>query len=315
MVAAADMTRGRARTASSFFGTQFGPRDEETPSPEPIAAADAETVGETAAPAITTRAEPPVTPVEPVTPESPAIPEMPVTPESRNDAQTTVTSAVRVGERVRQRSRPAAVTAAVDEVRVVTVESWASVGPTEYAIGFTDPRHKISLVLSAPLLDLLESSRFAWAMRNQEWVMSHGRHLPGTSAWREALVRIGLKHIDDPDLFRTIRRDRRRRPTGETSVDLPAGLPAAGGGAPHDGWDAEDEGTAVKENAAIPSALSDELERVRVAWSFAHPEFIQHAGGMPWASGFFEGLARLGLKHLADPELGDLVHVDARRRN
>lgn len=349
----ADVNRGRVRSASPFFAADYGPRPSEAvdvaaespllaeapptskpATPETPALPETPVLGEALhateqLPATTVDGEDPAEAAieSPVPAEAPETPE-PATPdpvEALHETKPRPATSVD-GE---DPEPPTESPVASETLRTADVESpagpatttdpgmvpgWPSVGPYKYGSAINDARHKVNLLLSQALLGMLTESRVTWGLAHQEWMLRNGGQLPGTSAWREGLARLGLKYIDDPDLFRAIPLDQRRRRRPEVEVPVADGLPAMPAGLGVD-WQTTSSTPGVKENALIPTVLSDEMAKARIEWGFAHPEFLQVRGSMPGMSAFFEGLCRVGLKHAADAELDELIPFDARRRN
>lgn len=89
----------------------------------------------------------------------------------------------------------------------------------EYQQDPTEPRAKDSGMLPPSLLREIEMVRMKWTVHNQAWVDEHGS-MPHVSGFKEALMRMGLKHINDPELSTLIPPDRRRG-TARRTVDTP----------------------------------------------------------------------------------------------
>lgn len=53
------------------------------------------------------------------------------------------------------------------------------------------------------------------------------------------------------------------------------------------------------------------VNRAQMAWSFEHVDELDY---QPTPAAFVEGLLRLGMKHMDDPELIELIPADRRRR-
>lgn len=81
--------------------------------------------------------------------------------------------------------------------------------PTEgYEQDPSEPRVKDWGMMPKSLMDHVEMMRMQWTLANMAQVKESGT--PHNSGFREALVRLGLKHINDPEFASLIPPDRRR---------------------------------------------------------------------------------------------------------
>lgn len=64
-------------------------------------------------------------------------------------------------------------------------------------------------MLPPSLMTNIEMARMQWTVFNTEWMRDHGAP-PHISGFKEALMRLGLKHINDPEFASLIPLDRRR---------------------------------------------------------------------------------------------------------
>lgn len=78
-----------------------------------------------------------------------------------------------------------------------------------YAQDSSEARVKDWGMLPTSLMQTVEMTRMQWSVLNPEWLMEHGAP-PHISGFKEALMRLGLKHINDPEFAALIPPDRRR---------------------------------------------------------------------------------------------------------
>lgn len=85
-------------------------------------------------------------------------------------------------------------------------------GPDDdYTAGLNGPRTKDAAgTISAGLLPVISNALDDWAHANRHELRERGLSRPTMSGWREALFRIGLKHLDDPELIDLIPADLRK---------------------------------------------------------------------------------------------------------
>lgn len=69
----------------------------------------------------------------------------------------------------------------------------------------------------------------------------------------------------------------------------------------------------VKDWGMLPPSLMQSIEMARMHWTVANTDWMTEHGFSPHISGFKEALIRLGMKHINDPELGELIPPDRRR--
>lgn len=348
----AELARPRTKTANPFFANAYGPPQEtpavaevpeeaavdtETPTSGPVTAAEASGSVLDAPKGVETAVEPPQAPAEAVAPEV----EEPVAPSrvvgsrkrpakgatapavadpTKGDEETPVSQAPAVVVEPRSRvprPRHAPTPTGADlSVKPAQVKGWPQVTPTpDYRVGLDEPRGKVPLYLSTHVGRQLRVSLDTWTRQHPEWVIDRGGQRPGASAWLEGLIRLGMKHINDPDLFEAIPVDARRTATpGDAEyVRIPAGArPPAVGEAE---WELpEQPGTKQKASVQLATSFGKEANTARTMWGLVtHPEYMTMTGDLPGPSGWLEGLARIGLKWVNDPELGTLIPSDARR--
>lgn len=81
-----------------------------------------------------------------------------------------------------------------------------------YNAGGLEPKVKdVGGVISPSLREVLQRALPQWSADNWEALTAHGMTTPTTSGFREALMRLGLKHIDDPEFISLIPPDGRRK--------------------------------------------------------------------------------------------------------
>lgn len=85
----------------------------------------------------------------------------------------------------------------------------------DYAAGTAETRVKDpGGVISPSLASELKQAQLQWSAENWARLDSQGLSAPTTSGFREALLRVGLKYIDDPEFIDLIPPDGRRRGRG-----------------------------------------------------------------------------------------------------
>lgn len=254
------------------------------PSPEPAVPAPAPTGGE---------AEPPLSnePVPPATPLKPA-------------KQTA-------------RRRPAKKAAPVTPRRApAPVTEWDPVAsPLEPTQRLDDPRVKTTMLWPEGLLALVPIVGSYLTITSPVWMAQRGG-APTSAAMKEGLLRLGLKYIDDPELLNLIPADKRRSDAAvEVSVPdpLPPAEPGAGATALPN-MDYRGESARIADTTYLTESLVEALALVGASWVRQHPVWVQLHVAPPGLGAFREGLLRLGLKHLNDPELLNMIPSDRRRR-
>jgi len=130
----------------------------------------------------------------------------------------------------------------------------------------------------------------------------------GQSTIMEALLRVGLHYIDDPDLFRVMRADGRRS-GGNATFPIPPGLPRE-----CDPWAepldwTQTTGTLTRHTGYCRITLSETLDEALMRWYFAHPEFQMTHGSHPGAHAFREALMRIAVKHLTTKQLDAMLSL------
>lgn len=73
----------------------------------------------------------------------------------------------------------------------------------------TEQRVKDWGMLPPSLMQTIELARMHWTVVNADWMKEHGAP-PHLSGFKEALMRLGMKHINDPEFASLIPLDRRR---------------------------------------------------------------------------------------------------------
>lgn len=130
----------------------------------------------------------------------------------------------------------------------------------------------------------------------------------GTSGTAEVLLRLGLKHIDDPELWLLIPSKRADR--GE--VRLPDPLPPTGEGkVPPVQYATDVDGDEAKITVIADEALLEAVDAAAMGWLMTHPEYLLARVSMPGAAAWMQAVLRLGIKHLGDPDVADLVPLSA----
>ena len=87
----------------------------------------------------------------------------------------------------------------------------------DYAAGGLEPKVKdVGGVISPSLRDALQRTLPKWSAENWEALAAQGMTTPTSSGFREALMRLGLKHIDDPEFISLIPPDGRRKSSRPT---------------------------------------------------------------------------------------------------
>ena len=87
----------------------------------------------------------------------------------------------------------------------------------DYTAGGLEPKVKdVGGVISPSLRDALQRTLPKWSSENWEALAAQGMTTPTSSGFREALMRLGLKHIDDPEFISLIPPDGRRKSSRPT---------------------------------------------------------------------------------------------------
>lgn len=177
---------------------------------------------------------------------------------------------------------------------------------------------KESLNLPKEFTRVLRRAKNRFDTANEDWVDERGT--TGVAAFHEGLLRVGLKHVDDPDLIRLIPMDQRGSHGPSDWSSAPPGLPPAKPGSgseviePLD-WADSMEGEREKTTMRLSESLVAAIGMALMGWAMAHPQWIAAARRPPGAVAFREGLLRLGVKHVNDPDLRRAIPRDRRRRD
>lgn len=196
--------------------------------------------------------------------------------------------------------------------------AWPRQERPEYRRGLTgEARIKENLLVPRELITAIEQVRIQFSITRPAWLHDHGA-MPGLAAFREALLRLGLKHINDPELYQMIPLDGRRKNAAPVAAAQAPPLPASTSEelpeiTVPDPMLAFTVGR-VKESVTMPSSLLILVDLAAATWAMTHPDWLFAHGTSPGKAGFREGLIRLGLKHVNDSELADLIPTDQRRR-
>ena len=79
--------------------------------------------------------------------------------------------------------------------------------------GFESKVKDVGGMISPSLREVLQRALPQWSADNWEALTAQGQTTPTSSGFREALLRLGLKHIEDPEFISLIPPDGRRRNT------------------------------------------------------------------------------------------------------
>lgn len=208
-------------------------------------------------------------------------------------------------------SEPAVVAEPVKAVRRPATRSavaWPTMPTVDATVGAGDAAAKLSNRWDKHLLVLVEQTLMRWLVDSGSSMPSKQRLKVGQSTIMEALLRVGLLHLDDPDLVRLVRADGRQRPLGEPDFgDIADGLPPT-----CDPWAAglqwlHFDGTLTRHTGYCREGLMDALEEVRMRWYVRHSEFATLHGSKPGEAAFREGLIRLGVKHLTTADIDKML--------
>lgn len=186
---------------------------------------------------------------------------------------------------------------------------WRQLPAVDATVGAADPSDKLSNRWDAHLLVLAEQAHMRWLVDSNSTLPTKARMRVGQSTIMEALLRVGLQHINDPDLFRLVRPDGRRNTGDGDATEVPAGNPAQ-----CDQWAAgldwsRFDGTLVRHTGYCRSGLTESLQELLLRWYIAHPEFMVVYGSKPGAYAFREGLIRLGIKHLTTSAIDTMLSL------
>lgn len=90
----------------------------------------------------------------------------------------------------------------------------ARVPEASYQQDPAEPRHKDWGAIPSSLAQTIEMTRMQWAVTNTAWFTEHGGP-PHVYGFKEALIRLGLKHINDPEFAALLPPDKRRTRGGQ----------------------------------------------------------------------------------------------------
>lgn len=174
-------------------------------------------------------------------------------------------------------------------------------------------RVKVAMTVPRTLLVQMSVVSGMITLHNPEWTAEHG--VPTTAAVKEGLLRLGLWHLDDPDLFHLIPIDLRRR-GAQPVVTIPRGKSPTKPKSPtFPAMEYIPDGSSrVADTTYLTEPLNEAVPQIGVTWATTHSVWLEVHDAVPGVSAFREGLIRLGLKHVADPELLQMIPRDARRR-
>lgn len=174
---------------------------------------------------------------------------------------------------------------------------------------------KASTFLPAMLTQQVAKVQGMFAAMRPEWGARSGFTPPTGRAIYEALAWLGIEYVNDPDLARLIPPDGRYHRT-DVVLAIPDGDPIASpqGAQQISGidWQAGMDDSRARCTLRLTHDLSMTIDNTAAAWRLAHPDWVE-AYAAPGASAFREGLLRLGLKHVNDPKLADVMPLDGRR--
>lgn len=148
-------------------------------------------------------------PTSPTDDSPPTAPSEPAKdPDSSDEAPRTRPPRASASRRARS-SAPLSAVPEAPEVRRAKVVALKMDGLEHQLPDFDEPRQRdVTTQISSSLPEVLELARARWAAEN---FGAYGAS-PNISQFREALLRIGLKHLNDPEFIDLIPRDMRTGP-------------------------------------------------------------------------------------------------------